>query len=175
MCSSDLLGTATTPNHVGKLLRQTDELVFCFDGDAAGRRAAWHALEVSLPLVGDSKTVRFLFLPPEHDPDSFVRAHGREAFEAQLKEARPLSAYLLGELQSRVDMDSVEGRARLMHEARPLLQNMSAPAMQLQLVRRIAELSGITVDEAMRLCGIRMPAAPAPAPAVSSQIGRAHV
>ncbi len=149
------LGTATTPTHVGKLLRQTDELVFCFDGDAAGRRAAWHALEVSLPLLADHKVIRFLFLPAEDDPDSYVRAHGREGFEAKLSEARPLSAFLLSELKSRVDMDSIEGRARLVHEARPLLQKVAAPAMQLQLIKQMAELSGITTDEAMHLCGIR--------------------
>ena len=148
---------------MGKLLRQTDELVFCFDGDAAGRRAAWHALEVSLPLLADHKVIRFLFLPAEDDPDSYVRAHGREGFEASLSEARPLSAYLLSELKSRVDMDSIEGRARLLHEARPLLQKIAAPAMQLQLLKQMAELSGITTEEAMRLCGIRPGSEPRPA------------
>ena len=157
------LGTATTPTHVGKLLRQTDELVFCFDGDAAGRRAAWHALEVSLPLLADHKVIRFLFLPPEDDPDSYVRAHGREGFETKLSEARPLSAFFISELKSRVDMDSIEGRSRLVHEARPLLQKVAAPAMQLQLIKQIAELSGITADEAMRLCGIQVTSPPRPA------------
>jgi DNA primase len=159
------LGTATSATHIGKLLRQTDELVFCFDGDAAGRRAAWHALEVSLPLLSDQKTVRFLFLPAEDDPDSYVRAHGREAFETKVAEARPLSAFLISELQGRVDMDSVEGRARLIHEAKPLLQKIAAPAMQLQMVKRLAELSGMTTDESMQLCGIRLAPPPAPRPA----------
>src|SRR4029077_17838255 len=72
------LGTATSPVHVQKLLRQSDEVVFCFDGDTAGRKAAWHALEVSLPYLADNKAARFLFLPPEHDPDSFVREQGSE-------------------------------------------------------------------------------------------------
>ncbi|MSP96758.1 MAG: DNA primase [Betaproteobacteria bacterium] len=154
------LGTATSPVHIGKLLRQTDEVVFSFDGDAAGRRAAWHALEVSLPLLADQKIVRFLFLPPEDDPDSFVRAHGREVFEARLREARPLSEFLLAELKGRVDMDTVEGRARLIHEARPLLQKLAAPVMQLQLLKQLAELSGMTQDEASRLCGIRAESRP---------------
>ena len=158
------LGTATSATHIGKLLRQTDQLVFCFDGDAAGRRAAWHALEVSLSLLSDQKAVRFLFLPPEDDPDSYVRAHGREDFELKLAEARPLSAFLISELQGRVDMDSVEGRARLIHEAKPLLQKITAPAMQLQLVKRIAELSGMTMDESMQLCGVRLAPPPAPRP-----------
>jgi len=161
------LGTATTPTHVGKLLRQTDELVFCFDGDAAGRRAAWHALEVSLPLLADHKVIRFLFLPAEDDPDSYVRAHGREGFEARLSEARPLSAFLLAELKSRVDMDSIEGRSRLIHEARPLLQKIAAPAMQLHLLKQMAELSGVTTDEAMRLCGMRPGSGPRPASAAN--------
>jgi DNA primase len=83
------LGTATTPTHVQKLLRQADEIVFCFDGDAAGRRAAWHALEVSLEALADHKAVRFLFLPAEHDPDSYVREFGHAAFEAKLDESEP--------------------------------------------------------------------------------------
>jgi len=159
------LGTATTPTHVSKLLRQTDELVFCFDGDGAGRRAAWHALEVSLPLIADQKVVRFLLLPTEHDPDSFIREHGREAFEAMLAKAKPLSTFLLEELSGRVDMETVEGRARLIHEAGPLLQKVAAPAMQLQLLKQVAELSGMSQDEAARLCGIRF-ATPRPAPAI---------
>jgi len=76
------LGTATTPVHVSKLLRLADELVFCFDGDAAGRKAAWRALEVSLPLAPDHKPIRFLFLPEGEDPDSYVRRHGKEVFES---------------------------------------------------------------------------------------------
>ncbi len=156
------LGTATSPVHIGKLLRQTDEVVFCFDGDNAGRRAAWHALEVSLPLLADQKIVRFLFLPPEDDPDSYVRAHGREVFEARLREARPLSEFLVAELKGRVDMETVEGRARLVHEARPLLQKIAAPVMQLQLLKQLAEIAGMTQDEASQLCGIRVESRPAP-------------
>ena len=110
------LGTATTPTHVQKLLRQADEIVFCFDGDAAGRRAAWHALEVSLETLADHKTVRFLFLPAEHDPDSYVREFGHAAFEAKLDESEPLSAYLLRELKGRVDLGSLEGRSKLLAE-----------------------------------------------------------
>ncbi|HMC13446.1 MAG TPA: DNA primase, partial [Gallionellaceae bacterium] len=90
------LGTATTPYHIQKLLRLTDHVVFCFDGDAAGRRAAWRALENALPHLQDGKQLRFLFLPPEHDPDSYIREHGKEAFERLLgEEVLPLSGYLL--------------------------------------------------------------------------------
>ena len=130
------LGTATSAIHVQKLFRQTDEIVFCFDGDAAGRRAAWHALEVSLPVLADNKTVRFLFLPKEDDPDSYVRANGPAAFETILREARPLSEFLLSELGSHVDMGTAEGRARLVAEAKPLLKRVAAPALQMQLLKQ---------------------------------------
>ena len=135
-------------------------MVFCFDGDSAGRRAAWHALEVSLPLLADQKTIRFLFLPAEDDPDSYVRAHGKDVFEARLREAWPLSEFLLTELKGRVDMNSVEGRSRLIHEARPLLQKIAAPVMQLQMLKQLAEMAGMTQDEAARLCSISAPEAP---------------
>jgi DNA primase len=149
------LGTATSATQVQKLLRQTDEVVFCFDGDAAGRKAAWHALEVSLPHLADHKAIRFLFLPPEHDPDSFVRAYGRAAFENKLDEARPLSEYFLDDLKGRVDMQTLEGRSRLVHEAKPLLQQISAPALQLQLLKTLADAAGITQAEAAQLTQIR--------------------
>ena len=105
------LGTATTPVHVSKLLRLTDELVFSFDGDSAGRKAAWRALEVSLPLATDAKPIRFLFLPPEHDPDSYIREHGKEAFEQLVREAPTLSEFLIAELRSAARPEHAEGRA----------------------------------------------------------------
>jgi len=151
------LGTATSATQVQKLLRQTDEVVFCFDGDAAGRKAAWHALEVSLPYLADNKTVRFLFLPPEHDPDSFVREEGKEAFEKRLGDSRPLSEFLLEELKSRTDLGTAEGRSRLAHEAKPLLQKVSAPALRLQLLKALAEAAGMTHEEAAQLTEIRIP------------------
>jgi DNA primase len=141
------LGTATTPWQVQKLLRRAEEVVFCFDGDAAGRRAAWRALENSLEQLQDGKQVRFLFLPPEHDPDSFVRAHGREALERLLAEAVPLSAFALKELSGAVDMATVEGRAKFLQDARPLVKKVSAPMLGLMLRKRVAELGGITQVE----------------------------
>ena len=149
------LGTATSAIHIQKLFRQTDEIVFCFDGDNAGRKAAWHALEVSLPCLADHKAVKFLFLPAEDDPDTFVRAHGKETFEKKLVESRPLSDVLLSELKSRVDMSTLEGRSRILHEAKPLLQKISAPALQLQLVKQLADLCGMTSAEAAGLVEIR--------------------
>jgi DNA primase len=151
------LGTATSATHVQKLLRQSDEVVFCFDGDAAGRKAAWQALEVSLPFLADNKTIRFMFLPPEHDPDSFVRQQGRQAFEAGLGEARPLSEFFLDELKRRVDSETAEGRSRLVHDAKPLLKQISAPALQLQLLKALADSAAMTTEETAQLTEIRIP------------------
>ena len=137
------LGTATTPVHVSKLLRLADELVFCFDGDAAGRKAAWRALEVSLPLAPDQKPVRFLFLPQGEDPDTYVRKHGREAFEARVREAETLSQVLLSQLRSEVDLDTPEGRARLISASKSHIQRITAPALRLQLTNEIAQLARV--------------------------------
>jgi len=145
------LGTATSATHVQKLLRQTDEVVFCFDGDAAGRKAAWHALEVSLPHLADDKAMRFLFLPPEHDPDSFVREKGKEAFEKKLETARPLSEFFVDELMGRVELKTYEGRGRLVHEAKPLLKQISARTLQLQLIQRIAATAHLDAGQTAQL------------------------
>ena len=107
------LGTACTPAHVQKLTRQADRIVFCFDGDAAGRRAAWRALENSLSLATDDKVFAFLFLPAEHDPDTFIRERGQDAFEAEEARAMPMSRFLIAQLESEVDLSSAEGRAGL--------------------------------------------------------------
>ena len=145
------LGTATTPIHVQKLLRVADNLVFCFDGDKAGRRAAWRALEQSLPVVMDGKDVRFLFLPAEDDPDTFVRRLGKEAFLNELKIAKPLSAFLFDELSSQVDLTAEEGRSRLLMNAKPLMAQIAAPALAAMLQRRLADLVGLGVVEIQRL------------------------
>lgn len=149
------LGTATTPVHVQKLLRMADNLVFCFDGDQAGRKAAWRALEISLPVVTDGKAVSFLFLPPEDDPDTYVRRAGKDAFLEELKNARPLSALLLGELANRVDLKSEEGRARLLNDARSLVSQIEAPALSLMIRKRLAELIGISPGELQSLLPVK--------------------
>ncbi|WP_035384596.1 DNA primase [Ferriphaselus sp. R-1] len=163
------LGTATTPYHIQKLLRMTDQVVFCFDGDAAGRRAAWRALENALPHLQDGKQLRFLFLSPEHDPDSYVREFGKEAFEHLLgDEALPLSGYLLRELGSRVDLATQEGRSALLEYAKPLLVAISAPSTALLLRKEVAALAGIALDELEALYGIKSlvrPRRPTPAKA----------
>ncbi len=141
------LGTATTPMHVQKLLRQTDEIVYCFDGDAAGRRAAWRALENSLGQLADGKELRFLFLPQGEDPDSYIRQHGKEQFEKLLGEAIPLSKFLLNELLSHVDRNTNEGRAKLLQEAKPLVKEIAAPMLSLMLRKELAVLAGFTPEE----------------------------
>jgi DNA primase len=141
------LGTSTTPDHVRKLLRTVDRIVFAFDGDAAGRKAAWRALQACLPEAADTKRLEFLFLPAEHDPDSYVREHGPQGFEALLAEALPLSEFLVQELSEQVDLQESEGRARLLALARPLLQQLPEAALRLQLVHRVADIAGIETAE----------------------------
>ncbi|MEJ2173984.1 MAG: DNA primase [bacterium] len=159
------LGTATTPHHVSRLLRLADQVVFCFDGDAAGRKAAWRALEISLPLAPDHKPIRFLFLPQGEDPDSSIRAHGAEAFERAVREAQTLSSFLLGELRAQTDLGSPEGRSALLAAARPHLKRTEAPGLRLQLVKEVAELARVSQDEAEQLLGLTTAGAPRPRPA----------
>jgi DNA primase len=150
------LGTATTPYHIQKLLRMTDHVVFSFDGDAAGRKAAWRALENALPHLQDGKQLRFLFLPPEHDPDSYIREHGKEAFEHLLgEEALPLSGYLLRELSAQVDLKTQEGRSAFLELARPLLTAITAPTAALLLRKEVAALAGVTQAELEGLYAIK--------------------
>ena len=151
------LGTATTPHHINTLLRQTDRVVFCFDGDAAGRKAAWRALENALEALRDDATLAFLFLPEQHDPDSFVRAEGAEAFRAAARSATPLGTFLVQTLRAQCDMDSAEGRARFVHEARPLVTRIAAPLLRLQVIKSIAEESALTQQEVEQAFGAGKP------------------
>jgi len=137
------LGTSTTPVHVQKLFRLTDSVVFCFDGDNAGRKAAWRALENALPALADGKNAQFLFLPEGEDPDDFVRKRGKAAFEAALGNAVPLSDFLLRELAHRHPPASAEGRAALVAAAKPHVAAITAPVLAALLRRRLAELCGL--------------------------------
>lgn len=153
------LGTATTTTHIRKLLRMVDRVVFCFDGDAAGRKAAWRALENSLEALAEQKVLAFAFLPPEHDPDSYVRDLGKEAFQAAIDRATPLSEFLLQTLTSHVDLTSAEGRAKLLGEAKPLLQKIQTPMLRLQIVKQLAEKTGLQPSEVERGCELSRQAA----------------
>jgi DNA primase len=151
------LGTACTNTHVQKLLRQTDTVIFSFDGDKAGRRAARRALEACLPQVSDNKTIKFLFLPQEHDPDSYVREFGADAFAQEINEAMPLSQFLLREVTTEHELDTPEGRARVQFDAKPLLQSMAPSALRLQIVRGLANLTESTPAEIEALFELSKP------------------
>ncbi|GLK93193.1 DNA primase [Achromobacter insolitus] len=164
------LGTATTPDHVKKLLRASDKVIFSFDGDGAGRRAAWRALQACLPVLRDDIAIRFLFLPSEHDPDSYVRELGAEAFRACLGEAVALSRFLLDELASRHNMTEAEGRASCLHEAKPLLAAIPECALRVQIEREMAKLVQLTPEEMTQVLAQQpaKPFAPAPKPGVAA-------
>ena len=153
------LGTACTPEHVHKLFRFTNSVVFSFDGDAAGRRAAHKALAAALPLASDVRSVKFLFLPPEHDPDSFIRTEGAEAFRQAVQAAVPLSRFVLDAAAEGCDMETAEGRSHFAANARPLWQALPAGALAQQLLGEIAALVRIGTHELHALWGVR-PAGP---------------
>jgi DNA primase len=157
------LGTATTVTHVQKLFRQAERIVFCFDGDSAGRKAAWRALENSLELLSEQKSIAFAFLPERDDPDSFVRKHGGEAVDRLVSQATPLSDFLLRELVGRCDLASAEGRAKLVADAKPLLGRLQSSLLRLQLVKRLAQASGFSQAEVEQSCALRSAVRPAPA------------
>lgn len=137
------LGTATTPQHLERLSRTAPEILFCFDGDAAGRAAAWKALQITLPFARAGREYRFLFLPEGEDPDTLVRKEGREAFETRLAGAMPLSDFLFSHLQSERDTGSLDGRARLADAAKPLLQQVPTGVYRDLLTHRLAQLVGL--------------------------------
>lgn len=141
------LGTACTTEHVQKLFRFTDNVVFSFDGDAAGRRAARKALDGALPYATDVRTVKFLFLPPEHDPDSYIREFGRDAFARYVGDATPLSRFLIEVAREGCDLASAEGRARLASNAKPLWSQLPEGALKRQLLGEIADLVQLGTHE----------------------------
>ncbi len=145
------LGTACTAEHVQKLFRFTDSVVFSFDGDSAGRRAARKALEAALPFATDVRSVKFLFLPAEHDPDSFIRANGTDAFAAMVKAAVPLSRFMVDAASQDCDMDTAEGRAHMASNARGLWSLLPEGALKSQLLAEIAEQVQIDSRELLQL------------------------
>ena len=148
------LGTACTANHVRMLLRQTDKVVFSFDGDSAGQRAAQRALEACLPLMSDDKEIRFLFLPTEHDPDSYVRAYGAAAFEKVIQEAMSISSFFFKVASEGHDLTTPEGRAHTHHGAKPLLLSMPPIALRTQILRELAIRTNTPPAELEAFCGL---------------------
>ncbi|MDE2129977.1 MAG: DNA primase [Betaproteobacteria bacterium] len=133
------LGTACTAEHVKKLFRHCGQIVFSFDGDAAGRKAALRAMEATLPMLGDERSVKFLFLPAEHDPDTFVREYGADAFEREVGRAQPLSVFLLDTLANGLALDTAEGRAQAIARARPLIGQLAESALKAQIIGEFAK------------------------------------
>jgi DNA primase len=152
------LGTACTADHVQKLFRFTESVVFSFDGDNAGRRAARKALDAALPFATDVRTVKFLFLPQEHDPDSYIREHGQEAFAAYVAKAVPLSKFMLEAAGEGCDLDTAEGRAHMASNARPLWSLLPDGTLKRQL---LAEIADQVLIDSRELLQIWQPAASA--------------
>jgi DNA primase len=174
------LGTACTPDHVQKLFRFTDAVVFSFDGDGAGRRAARKALDCALPYATDVRSIKFLFLPAEHDPDSYVREFGQDAFAEQIKQAMPLSRFLIEAASADCDLQTAEGRARLSSQARPLWQLLPEGALKQQLLSELAQLIQLETAGLEKLWGQQAasdqrfaPRSNAPAAAPSMQTANA--
>ncbi|HBV20471.1 MAG TPA: DNA primase [Nitrosomonas sp.] len=149
------LGTAITGSHIQKLLRHSDKIVFCFDGDNAGNKAAWRALENSLAQLTDGKAINFLFLPENEDPDSFISQNGKEAFEQQIVQSSPLSEFLLRGLSRDLNLQTDEDRAKLIRNTKPLLQLVKAPALALMLLKRLSVLCGLDQRELETLLQIK--------------------
>ncbi|HEX5339716.1 MAG TPA: DNA primase [Gammaproteobacteria bacterium] len=163
------LGTATTADHLQRLFRVAPEVVFCFDGDRAGRSAAWRALENALPEAREGRQIKFLFLPEGEDPDTLVRKEGKEAFEARLKQATPLSRFLCDSLAAQTELDSAEGRARLVELARPHLNRVPAGVFRDLLAEEFAHLAQV---DSGKLTMLNRTVAPGPQFRIGQGAGR---
>ena len=152
------LGTATTSEHLNRLFRLTENAYFAFDGDRAGKKAAWRALENALPQVREGRQIRFVFLPEGQDPDSFVNANGADSFVKLMDAGMPLSEFLIQELSSQVDMDTIDGRAKLAEMARPLINNIPVGVYRELLIESLAEAVGLTAPKLEKMLSAGQPA-----------------
>lgn len=141
------LGTATTAQHLERLFKLVPEVIFCFDGDDAGRQAAQRALGVTLPVIRDGQEARFLFLPDGEDPDTLVRREGEAAFSARVTQALPLSEFFFRSLSEEADLSSMDGRARFSNEALPLIQSMQPSLLKQMMLDRICEITGLSLEQ----------------------------
>lgn len=155
------LGTATTPDHAELLFRNAPDVYFCFDGDNAGRKAGWRALESVLPRMKDGRQAFFLFLPDGEDPDTIVRKEGAEAFNARLKQATPLSQFFFDELTREINLATLDGKARLAERAKPMLAQIPDGAFGDLMKQELARLTGV---------GAAQPAPPQPRPRPGRQV-----
>lgn len=173
------LGTATTPEHFKRIFRLVSEVIFAFDGDRAGRAAAWRALQHALPEARQGREIRFLFLPDGHDPDSLVGEEGAEAFERRLDDTLPLSEYLIRELSEQSDMSHADGRARFSEAARPLWSKLPEGVYRELMLARIAEVVGIAPQRLQELwstaSGASPVSKPAPSPVTTKRVPARHV
>lgn len=149
------LGTAVTDFHIQKLLRHADRVVFCFDGDNAGKKAARRALENCVSQLSDGKTIQFLFLPEGEDPDSFVHQYGKQAFEQRIAQSLNLSEFLLTVFSQELNLQNDEGRAKFLHDIKPLLQRIQAPALTLMLLKRLTQMCGMDQHELAELLELK--------------------
>lgn len=157
------LGTAVTPEHIEQLFRASDEVVFCFDGDRAGRDAAWRGLEIALPHMRDGRRLRFMFMPDGEDPDTLVRQIGTEAFEQQLTSAQALDEFLIEQFKLQGDFKRMDGQARLIEQSRPLLGKLPDGVYRHKLLERLAPLANIAPERLAQMLGLtgsNNPAAP---------------
>jgi DNA primase len=149
------MGTATTPNHTKKLFKMCDRIIYCFDGDLAGLKAAWKAMESTIPWLTDTKSAAFSFLPEGEDPDSFIRKNGKDAYIEKLDKAVPLSDYLIRRLIARCRPESAEGKARMIVEAKPIMAKFRvgpAKLLRMQMLKQLSSATDFTVSELDELC-----------------------
>ena len=158
------LGTATTSDHLDRIFRLTDNVVFSFDGDRAGRAAAWRALENALPQVREGRQIRFVFLPEKHDPDTYVNEFGADGFMQAIDEGIALSDFLIGELSSQVDMTTIDGKARLAELAKPLINNIPPGVYRELLIDSLADTVGLSAAKLERMLGQARDSKNRPAP-----------
>ncbi len=154
------LGTATSVKHLNHLFRNVPEIIFCFDGDEAGKKAAWRALEIALPLLQEGRQIRFIFLPQGNDPDNLVRQEGAQGFNNHLARATPLSKFLFNTLTQQVDMANLDGRARLVELAKPLLKPLPIGPYRDLMLQKLSELSGVNLNHLTRLIQGEIPKQP---------------